>query len=65
MKRIKKEDYISEEVLKLQQEVRELTKRDRERKLAEKLVEKIPQERKQYVLDLLSKELATKDNNIK
>lgn len=61
MIRLKKEDYITNETKELFLEAKAKEKEDRERALAKKLVDKIPQQRKKYVLELLSLELATKN----
>lgn len=60
MNRLKKEDYITEETKQLSEMVKVKLKEDREKALAQKLVDKIPNTRKQYVLDILSREIATK-----
>jgi len=57
---LKKEDYLTAETLALKEELASREKQDREYALAKKLVEKIPLQRKQYVLEILSRELATK-----
>lgn len=58
--RMKKDDYVTEETKRLAEEYRQKVKEDREKALARKCVESIPVQRRQYVLDLLSQELATK-----
>lgn len=67
MKRISKKDYISTEVLNLEKQLKELTKRDKERKVCENILSKISDERQKILLDLLSNKFATKtyvgDNN--
>lgn len=57
---LKKEDYLTPETLALKKELASREKQDREYALAQKLVDKIPLQRKQYVLEILSRELATK-----
>lgn len=58
--RLKKEDYISEEAKELKERFNSTIKIDKERALAQRIVDKIPQERKQFVLEILSRELASK-----
>ena len=60
MKRISKKDYISTEVLNLEKQLKELTKRDKERKVCENILSKISDERQKILLDLLSNKFATK-----
>lgn len=57
---LKKENYLTPETLALKEEVSMREKQDKEYALAQKLVDKIPLQRKQYVLEILSRELATK-----
>lgn len=61
MKRIKKEDYISSEVLHLEQQLKELTKRDKEYAVVMNILNKISDERQQIILDILSRKFATKN----
>ncbi len=66
MSRLRKEDYMSDEAFELKSQLNARIREDRERALAQKIVDKIPQERKQYVLDILSRELVAKGNgNVK
>ena len=58
--RLKKEDYLKPETRELALKLKEEEKANREEALAQKLVGSIPPQRRKYVLDILSKELATK-----
>lgn len=60
MKRLKKEDYLTEEIIDLQKKIKELEKEERERALAKKWIDKLPPQRKKYVLEILSLEFGTK-----
>lgn len=60
MKRISKKDYVSDEVLHLEKQLKDLTKRDRERKICENILNKLSDERQQILLDLLSRKFSTK-----
>lgn len=60
MKRLSKEDYLSEEAKQLEADLKEKIKNDKEYALALRLVEKIPIQRRQFVLDILSQQLAAK-----
>lgn len=59
-KRLSKEDYMTESTRQLIERLKSEIKEDREKALAQRIVDKIPQHRKQYVLDILSRELGAK-----
>lgn len=59
--RLKKENYVTESTKQLELELKAKVQADKEQALAKRLVDKIPQHRKPYVLKILSEELATKN----
>lgn len=60
MSRLKKEEYVSESTKQLEIEYKNKVKQDKNRAMATRVVDKIPEDLRQDVLDILSRELATK-----
>lgn len=60
MNRLKKTDYITEEIKQLETTVKEKVKEERERALAQRCLDKMTDNRKKHVFELLSREFATK-----
>ncbi len=64
MSRLKKEEYMSNEARQLEKDLKVKIKFDRERAMVRRILANLSDERKQIMLDELSRELASK-NNIK
>lgn len=60
MNRLKKSDYVTEEIKQLETVVKEKVKEERERALAQRCLDKMTDKRKKYLFELLSREFATK-----
>jgi len=60
MNRIKKEDYITDEIKELEKQIVVKTKEEKERAIVKKILSKIPLERKKVMLQELSLEFAVK-----
>lgn len=58
--RIKREDYITEEIRDLQEQIKIKSSEERERLIVRKIISKLSLKRKQILLDELSKDVATK-----
>lgn len=60
MNRLKKEDYMSDEAVKLQEELKSKLKEDKYKAQAERIVANMRDVYKPYVLEILSRQFAAK-----
>lgn len=60
MKRLKRADYMSEQTKQLEIDLKNKIKEDKAKAQAARIVDKIPAELRQYVLDILNLKLAAK-----
>lgn len=60
MKRLSKNDYITDKTKQMELELKQMIKEDKENAIVQKMIDKMSEERQEVMLKLLSEKFATK-----